>query len=902
MPDVPTEPISIDPEALIGEYETARRLSESGDRAWRITPGQRIDLHRLIADLRGSGGLAEHGASPNVWIDYLAPILAESGAARRLLEEVLFGFVSARPPPFGEPDEPAPLLAELPETAESKQPQPKSSFWERIRAAALRRPRLAIAACVLVVAIGVLAWQLTPERSRLRGEGPGKSGSVTKTANADAPRPGPQTLALDAQVAAAYDRAMAVTRELLNDRRVKGVTPRLLAAAHAGKNPQLGTSDALLVNMLRGWPMLPDEALTADARGTANLKRLTAEIAAISSRLPRVLFESRVAAADPELERSLLAATSPVTASNAAPPAWSKLWLLLAGVPFLLFTYYAVSSFRRRTDKLLQRWIDAEAWVLGDAPVPEGIQQASGAVSSRAPEPFIAREGLRSLMRYRPAPGHRLDTRRSVREVLRQAGYADPIMRRVQRVVDYLVIVQRWQPHDHERLRVRHFMETMSQRGLSMSAYDYERDPLLVRRVVAADGQMNVGGLNGREELLALRTLRDLHPNARLILVTDGRDIVDRITGCVRENVIKAFSFWKERTVLTPVPVGDWGEVEFALSRDLDLPLGRTTQDMVADLVLSFQRVSGRARYQLALDLARGVTGLAKFDAWWKAIAAGFGAGAKAAFGPHLLPEKALLVTDLQPSRESIAEIVADLRRWLGAKGFLWHAGCAIYPQLRFDLTLHIGMHLRAGPHPEAPYVFRSTPSDRRIFDRMTVLPWFRTGRMPEWLRREVLADISNDELDRASEVIRALFDQRKQQLPGPLAIWWPRTGALTMSPDAVMVSALAGNVRLEAPPLTSERETVLRDAARRAVLRSQIGFGILIAGACAGAAGLAPDFDANPHSVGSWYPLFAFILVCLITAIVCAGLRWALPFVPKPPRPLSSRSAHLPRSERPPA
>ncbi|MET0677326.1 MAG: hypothetical protein ABW175_16130, partial [Bradyrhizobium sp.] len=617
---------------------------------------------------------------------------------------------------------------------------------------------------------------------------------------------------------------------------------------------------------------------------------------AISSGLPRILFENRNVLSDQTL-RSSLSERAAVPALNAVAQPWPKEWLLIAVTPFLMFTIYAAFRFRRRTDDLLERWMSAEQRSLGGPPALEGIRQASGIVSGRAPEPSITRESLRALLRYRPVPGRRLDARRSVRAVLRQAGYADPVMRPVQRVVDYLVIIQRWQPHDHERLRVRQFMEALSKRGLSMSIYDYERDPLLVRRVVAADEQASPGGLNGREELLALPALRDLHPDARLILVTDGRDIVDRMSGRVREHIKDGFSFWKERTVLTPVPVGDWGEVEFALSRDLDLPLGRTTQEMAADLVQGFQRTSRRARYRVALDRTRGIAGLAQLDAWWKGVEGDFGAGAQAAFGPHLLPEQTMLVTDLEPSDEIVAEIIADLRRWLGPRGFLWHAGCAIYPQLRFDLTLHIGMHLRVGPHPEAPPVFRDTPSDRRTFERMTVLPWFRTGRMPEWLRRETLAAISADELARASAVIRSLFDPRKQESTSPLAIWWPRAGALTIPPDAVMASALAGNVLLEAPPVTSEREALLRAAARSAVLRSQAGTAILIAGACAAAAALAPDFSASPHPAGAWYPLLAFLLVCVVTTLVCARLRRSFPFAPKPPRPPSPHSTNPPGS-----
>lgn len=885
MATVSTEAISIDPEALVLAYERARWLNESGDRAWRVTPGQRVDLHRLVTDLRSPGGLAEHGVGPDVWIDYLAPILTENGSARRLLKEVLLNFATATnstPPPPPPPPEPQPV-SQL-----GSAPLPPSTFWSRIRALVAKRhwsTVLASAMIVVAIMVGVGLSHWTKQAPRpVTSEGEVDFGALNPPTDSSTATSPAQTSALEARAGSAYDQAMTVTRQFLSDRPKAAITPRSLAAAHAGANPRLGSPDVLLANMLHGWSIPPDEALTADARGIVNLRRLTAEIAAISAGLPRVLFEPRIAAGDKSLEPGMLAGRSEVQAYGA--PSWSKAWLFLLLAPLFLFVLYAVFDVRRRSDELLEDWIETEARFLGGPQAPQGIKQSSSPFSIRASEPLITRESLRALMRYRPEPGRRLDARRSVRAVIRNVGYAEPIMRPVQRAVDYLIIIQRWQPNDHERLRVRQFMEAMSRRGLSLSVYDYERDPLLVRRVIAADDHGDTSGLNGREELVALPALRDLHPSARLILVTDGRDIVDRVTGRVRENVARGFAFWKERTLLTPVPVGDWGEIEFALSRDLELPLGRTTEDMAADLVRGFQRTAGRARFRIALDRAHGITGMAKLDAWWSAIAAGFGAGAKAGFGNQLLPEKTLLVTDLVPSREIVAEIIDDLKRWLGAKGFLWHAGCAIYPQLRFDLTLHIGVHLRAGSHPEAPFIFRGTSADRRILERITILPWFRTGRMPEWLRREVLICISRDELDRAGQVIRSLFAAEKQEKPGPLAIWWPRAGSLSVPPDAVMASALAGDVKFEAPLGTPEREQVLRGAARRAVMRRHAGTAFLIACACAACAWLVPDFNKSPHPSGAWYPLFAFVAVSLTTTFVCIGLRRLFPFAPKPPGP----------------
>ncbi|MDF0495731.1 hypothetical protein, partial [Bradyrhizobium yuanmingense] len=83
------EQLSINPEKLIRSYEDARRAAGIGHREWRLTPGQHLDLHRLVAAMRAEGGIAADGAEVDVWVNYLAPILAESGPARRLLQDAL---------------------------------------------------------------------------------------------------------------------------------------------------------------------------------------------------------------------------------------------------------------------------------------------------------------------------------------------------------------------------------------------------------------------------------------------------------------------------------------------------------------------------------------------------------------------------------------------------------------------------------------------------------------------------------------------------------------------------------------------------------------------------------------------------------------------------------------------
>ena len=896
----------IEPEALVRAFELARLGSGAGERAARVTPGQRLDLHRVVAALRTPGGAAEEGADVEVWLAYLAPVLAESGPAKNLLRSVLAELAA---PERADPEGGNSGLGGT--TTGGVIVDPPGDFhvkpWSARAARWLRRQRVGLAALALMAGLAGLAlWFVGPEREPPAFKpAPGDVASIPR--QIDGTGSGGSTP--EAQASRAFDEALQVAMDAIADPAFMavGLTPRRLVGAYVLRDPHLGTPDTLVIAVLRGWPIPPDVPLTPDANGVLALRRLTAEVAGIKSSMPRVLFEDRIADRASPIDPRRLAgtATGPLAAAAlpgleawreaaaAAPRPWSRWWLCLAALPFCVYLIHAGLSFRLRRDDVLDGWLRREPRALAPSGPGTGDRLPSGGLAGYLPEPVVARQSLRRLTRYRPAPGRRLDARRSVQALLRHAGFADPIMSRVQRTVHYLVIVQRWQANDHERARVRGLVDKVATMGLPVSVYDYERDLLTVTRAVGADGRARDEGIHGRDEVLRIPALRDLHPDARLVLVTDGRDLVDRVAGCVRGSVVTALFFWRERAVLTPVPVADWGDVEYVLSRDLDLPLGRTTQDPLGDLARAFAPTRGLAPHRRELRGARGVPGPERIVTWWNAVKESYGPGVAAASrGPHLSPDRPLFATDLEPERAIVQELIEDLRRWLGPRGFLWHAACAIYPQLRVDLTLHIGRSLRAGPHPEAPVVFRDTAADRRTFERMAALPWFRNGRMPEWLRREVLAALDPPGRQRAVEIFGDLFRAPpKPDKPGPLAIWFPRTGALQMPPDGVMVTAT----------LAEERRATLRRYAGRAVIRRMAGVAALVAIAGAIAAWLAPDFASSPHPVGAWFPLLVFVCACLVLAVAFAALARRVARPPNPPGPAPPRPRREPPSPGPP-
>ena len=81
-----------------------------------------------------------------------------------------------------------------------------------------------------------------------------------------------------------------------------------------------------------------------------------------------------------------------------------------------------------------------------------------------------------------------------------------------------------------------------------------------------------------------------------------------------------------------------------------------------------------------------------------------------------------------------VQALCVRLRRDLGQFGYQWLCACAVYPGLRFTLSVLIGQKL-------AVALGRPTP-DEEEHTALFRLPWFRAGVMPDELRLRLIADL----------------------------------------------------------------------------------------------------------------------------------------------------------------
>ncbi|MEZ4773467.1 MAG: WG repeat-containing protein [Bacteroidia bacterium] len=243
---------------------------------------------------------------------------------------------------------------------------------------------------------------------------------------------------------------------------------------------------------------------------------------------------------------------------------------------------------------------------------------------------------------------------------------------------EYLILIERRNFKDHQAHFFSLLTKQLQDQDIYIDTYYFQSDFRMFWK------EMD-------EKPLYLRELQVRHPGHRVIIFGEGEHLLDPVTGDLNQDAFE-FLDWKDRAVLTPVAPADWGLQEIRLSahfRVLPANTQSLTQLLHAFAADAPQRLGEwrRAVYSAAPDFEMGVT-------------------------------------------------LDELEVYLGSDLFLWISACAIYPELQWDLTLHLGKTLEETGQTSAPLI-----SEHNVL-KMSHIPWFRKGFIPDELRLELIDNL----------------------------------------------------------------------------------------------------------------------------------------------------------------
>jgi hypothetical protein len=368
-------------------------------------------------------------------------------------------------------------------------------------------------------------------------------------------------------------------------------------------------------------------------------------------------------------------------------------------------------------------------------------------------DPTRLRRTAAALRRPSVQPVRQLDVLRSVEAGARQAGLTVAVYGSRRAMPEYVALIERCAAEDHQARLTDELLAQLRELGVAVERYFYSGDP---RTCVPQAG--------GRGMRLADVLAR--HHRATLLLFAPASRLFSPVSGRLQPWVDPLRSL-PRRALLTAEPAYHWTGLETALAEQ-----GFGVLEAHEGGLLSF----------------------AELDDDWN-INRAFPARYARPYPALLLDRPDLPFQRETPPDPLLARLVRELKGYLGPRGFLWLAACAVYPEVDWPLTLHLSKSI--WPPAERPAELRPH------LIALARLPWFRHGFIPDWLRTTLIALLPHNQ---ETEVRRSLA-QRLQALAESFSSARPAPAGGLMRIAAWLGRPL--DVARTAPPGTPLRDPV---------------------------------------------------------------------------------------------
>ncbi len=315
------------------------------------------------------------------------------------------------------------------------------------------------------------------------------------------------------------------------------------------------------------------------------------------------------------------------------------------------------------------------------------------------------RRAIQELRRHRPQDSTDLNIPATIDATINRGGLPKPIYGTRKTSPEYLILIDRANFSDQEALLKDVLINRLIEEGVYVDRYYFDRDPRICYKTP-------------QSKTLSLPELAARYPEHNLAIFSDGASFLDPLTA-LPQRWLEMFSLWVRRALLTPASFDSWGYRETILTES-DFPVLPATKQGIAALV---DVVNTGQMPKIALNKT-------------------------ARRFPEILEERPLRWLDRHaPGQSEIDELYRQLRRYLDAEEFYLLCACAVYPALSLELTLYLGYKL--GGEVER--------LEDELFS-LVRLPWFRHGKMPDWLRQRLVSGLSAGQAKEIRTVIEQLL------------------------------------------------------------------------------------------------------------------------------------------------
>ena len=422
------------------------------------------------------------------------------------------------------------------------------------------------------------------------------------------------------------------------------------------------------------------------------------------------------------------------------------LFALLSGLVFLIEQLY------------WNRWVRLFLERQSTSQVPQ-LQQISLPSADQVLFPPLVFLHIAQRFRQRvPVPSHRLAIVPTITKTLRNGGWFAPVYGYRQELPEYLLLIDRSSFQDHQARLINEMVKRLEEQAVLITGFYFDSSPQLCFPF-------------GTGTPCSLKEISDRYRQHRLLIFVQADQFFSPITGEL-EPWVQRLDFWSDRAVLTPKPLEQWAYPELTLAEHLIvLP---ATPEGLTHLIRNLQDSSAP---RLPLERIGSQVSLPKTL--------------------HRHPQRWL--QRYSPPNDRVQEMLTALHRYLGADGFLWLSACAVFPELHWNITLYLGNVLCGA----AGETLLKTVS---ITD-LALLPWFRTGYLPDWLRLKLITALSPAA---EAEIRKVLGELLVLKISGSVGEW--QLTLARQEPASVLHKLAASLLRIvsrQAPPESPFRDYI---------------------------------------------------------------------------------------------
>ena len=381
-------------------------------------------------------------------------------------------------------------------------------------------------------------------------------------------------------------------------------------------------------------------------------------------------------------------------------PRWVSFVLALVPLSAALAAFWWQRKRDRERKAFLEQWethLDFEPIRVHTRSEEEDLFQAAEVAT-------LARE----LRRRRPEPTSQLAVESTVCKTVERGGIFTPVRRQRQGSREYLVLLESKGGRDQQASFWNCLLDRLAEREVWLDRYAFSGDP----RVCEVSGVPE-----SDRGWLRLEEISSIHPRHELWIVSAANRFFDPTTR-QPSAWVRALARWSERAVVSLTAGSDEDRAQLL---SLGFTVGAASVGGLAELTseaVHALRQATPAVYPAILEHDE--------SRWLQGPAPEGEAGAR-----------------------EVRSLDRQLRAWLGGDGYRCLLACAVYPGLAWNLTLHLAIALiPAGEREET-------------LGRLVRLPWFRHGRMPQWLRAFFTEKLDPDESNRVTNLLREFVERK---------------------------------------------------------------------------------------------------------------------------------------------